>query len=114
MPHYKEITPITVTDATASGTFEIDGHFGNVDEMRLQLDVTAASGTTPTLDVDIQDTLDGTNYNTLASFTQAAGVTREPLNHTTIFGNKLRGNYTIAGTDTPTFTFTITGVLKDE
>ena len=56
----------------------------------MQLNVTAASGTSPTLDVVVQDTVDGTNWNTIATFTQATGVTREVIRLTTAFTDQLR------------------------
>ena len=69
----------------------------------MQLNVTAASGTLPTLDVVVQDTVDGTNWNTIATFAQATGVTREVIRLTTAFTDQLRVVGTIAGT-TPSFT----------
>jgi len=71
----------------------------------MQLNVTAASGTLPTLDVVVQDTV-GTNWNTIATFTQATGVTREVIRLTTAFTDQLRVVGTIAGT-TPSFTFAV-------
>ena len=73
----------------------------------MQLNVSAASGTSPTLDVVVQDTVDGTNYNTIATFAQATAVTREVIRLTTAFTDQLRVVGTIGGT-TPVFIF---GVL---
>ena len=72
----------------------------------MQLNVTVASGTTPTLDVVVQDTVDGTNYNTIATFTQATAVTREVIRLATPFTDTLRVGYTIGGV-TPSFTFAV-------
>jgi hypothetical protein len=72
----------------------------------LQLEVTAASGTLPTLDVIVEDTVDGTNYNTIATFAQKTGAAREVIRLTTAFTNTLRVSYTIGGT-TPSFTFNV-------
>lgn len=74
--------------------------------LRAQLRVTAASGTTPTLNVIIQDSLDGTNWNTIGTFAQATAATREVINIQTPFGPFLRAQYTIGGT-TPSFTFEV-------
>ena len=76
-------------------------------QLVMQLDVTTASGTSPTLDVVVQDTVDGSNWNTIATFAQATGVTREVIRLTTAFTDQLRVVGTIAGT-TPVFIF---GVL---
>ena len=72
----------------------------------LQLEVTAASGTVPTLDVIVEDTVDGTNYNTIATFTQKTGAAREVIRVTTAFTDNLRVSYEIGGV-TPSFTFNV-------
>lgn len=45
--------------------------------MRFRLEVLAASGTSPTLDVAIQESADGSTWSNLVSFTQATGATTE-------------------------------------
>jgi len=89
---------------TAAGT-AVTG-FAAARQLVLQLQVTAASGTTPTLDVVVQDTVDGTNYTTIATFTQKTGVSREVIRLTTPFTDNLRVNYEIGGV-TPSFTFNV-------
>lgn len=89
---------------TAAGT-AVTG-FAAARLLVLQLEVTAASGTLPTLDVIVEDTVDGTNYNTIATFAQKSAAGREVIRLTTAFTNTLRVNYTIAGT-TPSFTFNV-------
>ena len=79
---------------------------GGLATLRAQLDVTAASGTTPTLDVVLEDTIDGTNYNTIATFTQLTAAGRLVVNVTTPFSDTLRARWTIGGT-TPSFTFSV-------
>ncbi|TFD74724.1 hypothetical protein [Cryobacterium fucosi] len=75
--------------------------------IRAQLNVTAASGTVPTLDVTIQDSIDGgATWNTVGTFTQKTAASREVINVTIPFSNTLRAAWTIAGT-TPSFTFAI-------
>ena len=75
-------------------------------QLVMQLDVTTASGTSPTLDVVVQDTVDGSNWNTIATFAQATAVTREVIRLTTAFTDQLRVVGTIGGT-TPSFTFAV-------
>lgn len=77
----------------------------------LVLDVTAASGTSPTLNVNVQTSDDNTTWRTLASFGQKTGVSNE---HISVGGldRYLRFSWVIAGT-TPSFTFTV-GVLGGE
>lgn len=91
---------------TATGnTANLTG-FASPKTLRVQLEVTAASGTTPTLDVVLQDTLDGAGYNTIGTFTQKVAAAREVINVTAPFSDTLRVLYTIAGT-TPSFTFSV-------
>lgn len=74
--------------------------------LRIQLDVTAASGTSPTLNVVVEDTLDGTNWNTVGTFAQRTAAGREVVNITTPFADRLRVRWTVGGT-TPSFTFSV-------
>jgi hypothetical protein len=76
------------------------------ESLRAQLNVTAASGTAPTLNVLIEDTLDGLNYNTIGTFAQKAAAGREVVNVTVPFSETLRVSWTIAGTN-PSFTFAV-------
>jgi hypothetical protein len=83
---------------------------GENSEAVIYLDVTAASGTTPTLAVIVEDTIDGTNWDTIASFTQATGITRE-VKRISNLSRYIRIKYTIGGT-TPSFTFCVRGYIK--
>lgn len=94
---------------TANGNGTASVGFAGYPRLRVQLDVTAASGTTPTLDVVLEDTIDGTNYNTIATFTQKVAAGRQVVDVTTPFADTLRARWTIAGT-TPSFTFSVTAV----
>lgn len=103
----------TVTAATASGTLDLDLNGFRVSNLRAFINVTTATGDTPTLDVVVQDTLDDTNYNALFSFTQATAERTEVVNFITPFADKLRLDYTIGAVATPVFTFTVTIIGKD-
>lgn len=89
--------------STANGTaFDTAG----LDSINATLTVTAVSGTSPTLDLSLQTTADGTNYYTVGSFTQATGATSEakifgPLGATS------RWRWVIGGSATPTVTFSV-------
>jgi hypothetical protein len=80
--------------------------WGAVSALRAQLNVTAASGTTPTLDVVIEDSLDGTNWNTIGTFAQKTTTGREVINVTGLFSDQMRVRWTVGGT-TPSFTFAV-------
>lgn len=72
----------------------------------LHLNVTAASGTSPTLDVSLEWSVNGTDWNTaqpVDSLTQVTGVSAV-VKRFDVKGSFLRVKYVIAGT-TPSFTF---------
>lgn len=93
---------------TSSGNSVVLRGFGAARRLRCQLDITAVSGTSPSITVEIQDTIDGgTRYNTLTNFSgakTATGVTVADV--TTPFGDALIVKYAVTGT-TPSFTFSV-------
>lgn len=102
---------VTVVAATASGNSGgLPVGYGTT-TARIQLNVTAASGTSPTLNVIVEDTLDGTNWNTIGTFAQKTAVSREVINISTPFANQLRVAWTIGGT-TPSFSFNVNWVVQ--
>lgn len=68
--------------------------------------VSAASGTSPTLDAKVQHSPDGTNWFDLMTFTQATAATTECKSHTGPIFERVRAVGTIGGT-TPQFSFTV-------
>lgn len=92
---------------TASGDTGVTHGWGAASRLRAQLDVTAAAGTSPTLDVVVEDTLDGTNWNVVGTFAQKIAAGREVINVTSPFSDRLRVRWTVGGT-TPSFTFSVT------
>jgi hypothetical protein len=94
--------------ATANGTaFDT----ADVDEITGTLDVTVVSGTNPTLDVILQTTADGTNYYTVGAFTQKVATGAEARVFTGL-GSLSRWRWTIGGTGTPTFTFSVAAAME--
>lgn len=92
---------------TSGNTGVLPNSYANAKTLRAQLNVTAASGTTPTLDVVIEDTLDGgANWNAIGTFTQKTAAAREVINITIPFSDSLRVRWTVGGT-TPSFTFAV-------
>ncbi len=91
---------------TASGNSGSLDHYGGMGKLVVQLDVTAAGGVTPTLDVVLEDTLDGTNWNIIGTFAQRTAAGREVLRITSAFTDTLRLRWTVSGT-TPSFTFSV-------
>lgn len=103
---YAEDTVVTSAARAASADTGVLNGYGGASSLRAQLDVTAASGTSPTLDVVIEDTLDGTNWNVVGTFAQKTAAGREVINVTTAFANRVRVRWTVGGT-TPSFTFSV-------
>lgn len=99
-------------DFAASSARTASGSAAGVDglsvqtTLRVQLDITAAAGTSPTLTVTLEDTIDGTNWNTIGTFAQKVGPGREVINITTPFADRVRATWVIGGT-TPSFTFAV-------
>lgn len=97
---------------TTTGTGSTLCGFGKFTKLAIQQTVSAASGTTPTLDTVIQHSIDGgTTWFTLVAMTQRTAAASElklyaDVEGTTaqVIGDCLRVSYTIAGT-TPSFTF---------
>lgn len=76
------------------------------------LSVTLATGTTPTLDVKVQLSPDGTAwYDEGTSFTQITTASTPAVKKLTGLGAYMRYVWTIGGT-TPSFTFSILTSLK--
>lgn len=78
---------------------------------RFYLDVTAKGGDTPTLDVSIEEQV-GNVWYTLASFAQVTDVGQKTVTVNGPCGRKLRVAWTIGGTATPNFTFSVRGILE--
>jgi len=94
--------------ATANGA--VFYGLGGVRTWLVQLACTVASGTNPTLDVKLQYTIDGgTNWNDITggSFTQLTGTGNQIINVTGPWADACRIVYTIGGTNTPSFTFSV-------
>lgn len=94
--------------AQTASTTETDVELGDSPAMNLALVVTAASGTSPTLNVTIEGSDDGTNWYTLGTFAQltAAGTERKAF----LTARYVRSRSTIAGT-TPSFTYSVAGTF---
>lgn len=91
------------TATGASAAIEV----GDRGVARLTLGVTAASGTTPTLNVTMQTSADGTTWRSLGTFAQKTAVGTERASFVGV-DRFMRASWVIGGT-TPSFTFAITG-----
>lgn len=114
-------TALASAARTESGESELSGDYSGYGEILALLAVTAHSGTTPTLDVKIQHSVDGgTTWHDLQAFTQVAETDGTELKVVSryyaadtqkAFGSKLKIVWTIAG-DTPSYTFGLKWTLK--
>lgn len=99
---------------TVTGNSE-DKYVGHVKSIVFCLDVTAVTGTLPTLDVVIEnkDPVSG-KYDTCVTFAQKTGVAVEwkyALDTGKEIGTKIRAKWTIGGTS-PNFTFSLSAMAK--
>lgn len=80
---------------TVSGQTAALSDFGHVSVIRAALVVTAI--TAGTLDVVVEDTLDGTNWFTVGTFTQVTAATTEVINIglSNLFADLIRVRWTI-------------------
>src|SRR6187455_2037228 len=83
---------------TASGTGTAFDS-GDIDTLLGTLTVSAHAGTTPTLDVRLETTVDGTNWYTVGSWPQVGDANQTALGRAFApVGAKCRWAWTIAGT----------------
>jgi hypothetical protein len=108
---YLNLTLLSSSIVTTNGN-TADINVGNYKEGIFFLNVTAVSGTSPTLDVSIQskDPVSGV-YFTIANFTQVTDITSQSICITSCMGSIIRVQYKVGGTN-PSFTFSVGGVLK--
>lgn len=97
--NYVEEILVPSAERTANGDSGVLDGYGPASSLRLQLDVTSV-GATPSLAVVVEDTLDGTNWNALATFATRTAVGREVLNVTSPFAARLRVRWTLTGAAT--------------
>ena len=110
--HQIAVHPLSLHDdstVTNSGVYDI----GDSVEVHGLLKVTDTSGTSPTLDIKAQHSIDGVQWSDLTglSFTQATGATVETKSATANAFRYLRFRYTLGGTS-PTATFELEGFVK--
>lgn len=108
------VTLVASAARTATGTGTTFCQFAPFTKFAAQLAVTAASGTTPTLDVTWQHSIDnGTTWFTVSTFTQKTATGNElkveaevAAATAEVYGNCMRAIWTIGGTS-PSFTFSV-------
>ena len=120
------------TEVVASAAVTVDGNSGNIPILRtdwaknigpraqtelvLFLDVTAHAGTSPTLDISLEWSMDdGSTYAIPAAapaFAQVLEVDGAQVEVFPILGTSYRLVYDIEGTGSPSYTFSVTELVR--
>ncbi|MER5678687.1 hypothetical protein ABT081_17270 [Streptomyces sp. NPDC002238] len=100
------VTVVPSAARTTSGDTGAVPAFAGWSKMRAQLNLTSISGLLSSLDVVIEDTHDGTNWNQVAAFTTRAATGRQVIDIVSPFTEQLRVRWSIAGTN-PSATFSV-------
>ena len=95
----------TVQTVSGNSVTPVSG-LAPADTLIFQTDVTAISGTGATITVVVQDTIDGTNWFPIATFTAITAVGSQVQRVTVPHTDQVRATWTIAGT-TPSVTFDV-------
>lgn len=97
------------TTSTNGSSFSTAG----LQSLNATLVITATTGTDETLDVVLQTSADGTNFYDLApAFPQQTATTAGVSRVIDGLGSTSRWKWTIGGTDTPGFTFSISATAE--
>lgn len=108
----KVLNLLTSASVTASADATAVALPGNFSRWVVTTSLGTVTGTSPTLDITIQHSIDGTNWITLIAVTQRTAAHASTVLHTfaaaaTDYLKPLlpyvRASYTIGGTNTPTF-----------
>ena len=107
---------VVVKASAATTTTGQTGAFGTGAQNTLDVfvDITAVSGTTPSMTVNVEWSNDGSTWfaaDTADAFT-AATATQKRVKEFAVKGQYARLNYTISGT-TPSFTWAATALIGD-
>ena len=101
--YHKEIRASAASNT--SGTTNSFKVYDVVDPILL-VNVTAVSGTLPTLDIDVEVSADENTWFKVSKFARITGTGQTPKELGTL-AKYMRLNYTIGGSSTPTFTFDV-------
>lgn len=106
----RAITLQSSTARTATGQTTGQTDFQDIARAAFYIDCTAVSGTSPTLDVTVQefDAL-GSDWYTVGTFAQLTTTGNERIAVDPLHGDQIRIQYTITGTS-PSFTFSVGAV----
>lgn len=109
--YLEEVWAASAARTTSGDSGVLGDNYGLFSTLRVEVDVTAVAGTSPTLTVTVQDSLDGTNWNAVAATASLTAVGRTVLNVTTPFARRLRVAWAVGGT-APSFTFAVRAAVQ--
>lgn len=98
------VTALASAARTATGTVDLGAFPSDGDELNVYLNVTAASGTSPSMTVMYQCSPDGVTYYDHTAGAAITAATSQLIKVATNTGTYGRISYAISGT-TPSFTF---------
>jgi len=101
----RAITLLPSAARTTSGASDGSSAAAEFREANVLLDITAVSGTTPSLTVTVETSADGSTWFTHTAFS-AKTATGKDIQKLGNLGSYLRVSYAISGT-TPSFTFSV-------
>lgn len=105
------LTPAASAARTASGSSDPFGIVESFDEAIVFVDITAVSGTSPTLSVEYQYSPDGSRWFTHTASAQQTAIGKVAMKLVGNIGRIGRIQYWIGGT-TPSFTFQVDFEVK--
>lgn len=99
-------TPVNAQVITATGNFSAGGGWSQVRNARFQAVLSSVTGTTPSYTINVQDSIDGTNWVTVGSFTAITANGSQSLTIQAPLSDNVRFNIVVTGT-TPSANVTI-------
>ena len=92
---------------TSGNSASLDNSASSANGASGYLQITAVSGTSPTLALTLQHSTDDTTFTTLASFTMAGSIGAERITATGTVNRYVRVNAAVGGSGSPSFTYTV-------
>jgi hypothetical protein len=113
MAKSKTATLYSAEAVSATGTNTPSMDVRQFKEVTLLINVTAVSGTSPTLDLDLDASNDGATWYKHSDLTQLTAVAKSVAKITGNIANFIRLSSTIGGSSTPIVTLTVIAVAKE-
>lgn len=106
VPYAEDLNAVASAARTTTGNSTLLPAYGPAQQLRVFIDVTAVTGTTPSLVISVEDSPDGTKWYPVAANAAITAAGQYAFNITSEFADRIRIKWTITGT-TPSFTFAV-------